>query len=299
MSQRSLLILVLGLLACGPHDGSNGGVDAFSAGDDGGLPASADAEESCHAPDMLVVLDRTQSMSRRPDGTKPPDTAIGHTQSKWYIAIAAIESLTTQFQSSVRFGLALFPHDPGGGKCVTLAQKLQGTAATNTTCEGGEVAVVPALSAAGMVGAAIDPETTLLCNSTPIGAGLGTAETALAAIQEPIRSQYVVFVGDGNDTCDDTIVLTKTQALAAAGVSTYVIAFDGSGTGVDNGLLNDMACAGRTATGFPTPCVADSNGNYTATNRTGPPLYFAADDAAALTAAFTGIAGQVCCGCIL
>ncbi len=297
MRRVSVLGLLL-ILGCGGGGGTidGGGDGDGDGGGDGDSGPAADAADDCQAPDMLVLLDRTMSMHRRPDGTVP--THAQHAESKWYIAITAIEALTAQFDTSVRFGLALFPRDPGGDVCVTLSERIDGTTATNPTCEAGEVLVQPGLSTADEIATAIDPETTLLCNSTPIGAGLGTAQTALAAIQNPIRDQYVLFVGDGNDTCDAGLVLDNTQALAAAGVGTFVIAFDGSGSGIDNGLLNDMACAGRTAPGFPAPCTDDGAGNYTATDRAGPALYLLAEDAAGLTAAFDDIAGQVCCGCI-
>jgi hypothetical protein len=220
-------------------------------------------------------------------------------QSKWHIAITAIEALTAQLDTTIRFGLALFPRNPGGAKCVTLSQRISGTTATNTMCEAGEVMVMPAVSSGSAIASTLDPESTLLCSSTPIGAGLGTAQAELAAIQSPIRDQYVLFVGDGQDTCDEPLVLANTHAMAAAGVKTFVVAFDGSGNGVDNGLLNDMSCAGQTAPNFPAPCTVGANGNYLATVRNGPPLYLLANNAATLTAGLQAVATQVCCGCTL
>lgn len=295
---KRAICAVLVLAACGgTKDNGNGNGDAGNGNGDGGNPTT-DAE-TCEAPDMLVLLDRTMSMHRRPDGTVPPDTVAGRAESKWAIAIGAVETLTAQFQTSVRFGLTLFPRDPGGDQCVTLSQRIGGQTATNPQCEAGEDLVTPAISTANAIATALDPDTTLLCNTTPVGAGLGTARDALAAIQDPIRDQYVVLVSDGADTCDEPLVLANTNALAAAGVKTYVIAFDGSGTGIDKGLLNDAACAGRTALGFPTPCTVDGNGNYRATDRAGAVLFLAAENGPALVDAFQDIAGQVCCGCVL
>lgn len=298
--KRAIWAGLLVIAACGGNkDNGNGNGDAGTGGDgDGGNNGQVDAD-SCEAPDMLVLLDRTMSMHKRPDGTVPPDTAAGRAESKWAIAITAVEALTAQFQTSIRFGLTLFPRDPGGDKCVTLSQRIGGQTATNPQCEAGEDLVAPAISTAAPIAAALDPDTTLLCNTTPVGAGLGTARDALATIQDPIRDQYVVLVSDGADTCDQPLVLANTNALAAAGVKTYVIAFDGSGTGIDKGLLNDAACAGRTALGFPTPCTVDGNGNYRATDREGAVLFLQAENGAALVDAFQDIAGQVCCGCVL
>lgn len=277
------------------HDDAGAGT-GDGGGDSDGRTADAD---SCEAPDMLVLLDRTMSMHRRPDGTTPPDTVAGRMQSKWFIAIDAVEKLTAQFETGVRFGLTLFPRDPGSGACVTLSERIQGQTATNPMCEAGEYLVAPNVATAGAIAAAIDPDTTLLCNTTPIGAGLDTAKTALASTRDPIRDQYVLFVGDGADTCDEPLVLANTQALARDGVKTFVVAFDGSGTGIDQGLLNDMACAGQTATGFPSPCTDDGAGNYRATDRAGAALFLQAENGMSLATALAGIGDQVCCGCVL
>jgi hypothetical protein len=288
---RALLTLtILGCSTSTPPTAPDGGGST--------IPDAPDAG-SCVAPDVLVVLDRTMSMSRRPDGTMAPDTAAGHMETKWYIAVTAIQAVTARLGATVLFGLELFPRDPGGGVCVTLQQRLDGTGATNPTCEVGEIAVSPALATAPQISAVLDPETTLLCKSTPIGAALGTAQTELASIRDATRDQYVVFIGDGRDTCDEALALANADALATAGVTTFVVAFDGSEVGINNGLLNDLACAGQTASSFPTPCTIDADGHYRATDREGAALYLVAEDATALTTALDAISGEVCCGCLL
>ena len=112
------------------------------------------------------------------------------------------------------------------------------------------------------------------------------------------RDQYVLFVGDGNDTCNETLALENVQALARAGVKTFVIAFDGSGGGVNPAQLNDLACGGRTASAFPSPCTDAGGGNYRATDPNGATLFLQAEDEHALAAALHEVAAQVCCGCI-
>jgi len=280
----------------GTGSGGTGGGMQLDAGNGGG--SSSDGG-GCVPPDLLIVLDRTMSMHRRPDGTRPPDTTAGHQSSKWYIAITAIKTLTGKLDSSIRFGLELFPKDPGNNECVTLSQRINNITATNPACQKGEVLVQPALNNGPAIASAIDPETTRLCTSTPIGKGIQTAATALSAIQKAGRSQYAVLITDGQDTCDNALVLSATQALAKQGVKMYAIGFDASsGNGVDKAQLNDLACAGHTAPNFPTPCTADAQGNYTATNPTGPDLFLAAGDATALDTALSTLAGNVCCGCI-
>jgi hypothetical protein len=86
--------------------------------------------------------------------------------------------------------------------------------------------------------------------------------------------------------------------LAAAGVTVYPVGFDGTAGGIDNNLLNHIACAGRTAPGFPAPCTEDGMGNFAATTPGGPPLYLVAENADGLREALETVAGAVCCGCV-
>jgi len=262
---------------------------------------SPDADlASCNPPDVLVVLDRTVSMAERPDGTRPPDTAAGHAQSKWYSAVHAVEALSAQFETTIRFGLELFPREPSGDLSITPPPRRRGLTPANPDCEAGDVVVAPDASTAHDIAALLDPEATRLCKSTPIGAGLASAAATLAAIRSPGRAQHVLFVSDGADTCNSASALANTDALARDGVSTFVVAFDnGAPGGVDRGLLNDMACAGHTAPGFPTGCTDGGSGNYRAIDRQGAALFLTADDGARLGDAFEQVAGAVCCGCIL
>lgn len=277
--------------------GGTGGGTQIDAGNGG---SSSDGG-TCAPPDLLIVLDRTMSMHRRPDGSVPPNTVAGHKESKWYIAITAIKTLTAKLDSTIRFGLELFPKDPGtptNEVCVTLTQRINGITATNPNCQKGEVLVQPALNNGPAIASAIDPETTRLCTSTPIGKGIETAATALSAIHKAGRDQYAVLITDGQDTCDKALVLSATQALAKQGVKLYAIGFDASsGNGVDKSQLNNLACAGHTAPNFPAPCTADAQGNYTATDPTGPDLFLPAGDATTLDAALSNLGKAVCCGC--
>jgi hypothetical protein len=298
LNRRYSTLALCAVLGCGSSNPDEPGATS----PDASTPlTSTDADTAaCNPPDVLVVLDRTVSMAERPDGTKPPNTPAGHAESKWYSAVQAVEQLSSQFETSIRFGLELFPREPSSDVCISLAERLSGMTASNPDCEAGEVVVPPDGSTASAIASAIDPETTLLCKSTPIGAGLASAAAKLSAIRTPDREQYVLFVSDGSDTCSKAMALANTDALAADGVQTFVVAFDnGAPGGVDAGLLDNMACAGHTAPGFPAGCVDDGNGNYRAANPSGAALFLTADDGAALGTTFEQIAGAVCCGCIL
>jgi hypothetical protein len=283
----------------GPGSGGQGG-SIFTGTGTGGA-GQGGAGQGCTPPDMLLVLDRTMSMHKRPDGTIPPDTPAGHMESKWYIAIQAVEQLTGSLDTTIRFGLELFPRNPGMNQCITLSERIQGITATNPDCQQGEVVVQPDLETSDEVAAVLDPETTELCTSTPIGAGLTTARDALAAIVAPERPQFVVLITDGNETCNQNQPLNRTQQLAAAGVNTYVIGFDASMDqvdGIDKVMLNDLACAGRTSPGFPANCIDDGNGNYRWDAQSNTDVFLAAEDGAALTQVLETLGGEVCCDCV-
>jgi len=297
-----LVLLALGgFAACGPRsdDGQNdGGSSDGSVADghvwwDGGV--GSDGGNPCEPPDMLIVLDRTMSMHRQPNGDPAPQGS--HELSKWVLAIDAIEVVTAAYDLRIRFGLELFPRDPADGSCVTLTERIAGTTATNVICEEGEVLVSPGVGTSGAIDTAMDPEVTLLCGSTPIGAGLDTALVHLSGVADPIRDQYALLVTDGQDTCTTPDPVERVQALAAAGVSTYVVGFDASGTGVDPVTLNNMACAGMTAPDHAQTCVDQGGGAYVAVDPTGAPLFLSASDGAELAAQLDTVASAV--GCVV
>ena len=269
--------------------------------------SSADAA-ACDPPDLLVVLDRTLSMSKTPAGMKVDDTDAGRATTKWALAVDALDSLVAPPRdSTVRFGLELFPENPqadgGSAECPTLPELLGGQNATNPTCGAGQLVLPPTLASGPAIIASISQDTTPLCVSTPIGAAMQTAADALAASKVGTRGQYAILITDGGETCSvDAVPIV--QSLAAKGIETFVIGFGQDGDGGDKGvrvpLLNDLACAGMTASGFATSCVSDTTDagtGYVASPSTTAPVFFAAQDGAALASALGEISAQVCCNC--
>ena len=289
----------------------DGGSDALGTSADSGRPdapaavdASFDAVVPCTAPDVLLVLDRTLGMRTRPDGTRPLDTPADHAESRWYLAIQAVKAVTAApADAPIRFGLELFPRDPGGAQCVTLSEGISGKAATNLACEEAELTVPLASSAGATIASALDPETTRLCGSAPLAAALGFAGQKLALDALPGRAQVVVVVTDGNDTCQAD-ALAATQVLAAAGARMYFVGFgqpaapDGGGSGLNVGLLNSLACAGQTAKGFEAACQKGEAGTgYVARDPTGSRLFYGATTGDDLSKALKSILASACCGC--
>ncbi|HTQ43237.1 MAG TPA: VWA domain-containing protein [Polyangiaceae bacterium] len=286
----------------GSSSGASGSSSGGSFGDGGGGDGG-----SCTPPDMLIVLDHTDSMSAEPNGGKPANNMAGHMLTKWYLATQAVKAaVAPPMDQKVAYGLEPFPLDPqvitdagGTGKCETLTNLLGGTASTNTQCQAGEVLVTPAVNTGMTISNILNPETMRLCVSTPIALALGTAQKELASIVKSGVSQYVLLVTDGGETCSGDVV-GITQQLAASGIKTFVVGFgaaDAGAKGVNTKLLDNVACAGETATGFPAPCTKGDAGGYTATSTSGAPLFYLAEDGASLQMALQKITSSICCGC--
>ncbi len=280
-----------------------GGGNGTGAGFQSGSTTGSGGDDACVPPDMLIALDRTLTMHRMPDGTTPTD-APDYESAKWSQAIGAIETLVTpSLDQSIRFGLELWPKEEPG--CITLVERIQDTVqATNPSCSDGEILHAPSLGASGAITTALDPLTTKICLSTPTGAGLLTASTQLAAIQEPDREQYIMLVTDGADwdqSCPTPDPVAVTQELAAQGIKTFVLGFSATGDiqpgGVGAPFLNDMACAGMTAPDFAQSCQMGATG-YVAVDPMGPTLYLQASDGDALAEAMGEVAAAVCCDCV-
>ena len=291
----------------GTTSSGHGGSPSTGAGIGGdfgldGGPGDGSGGATCDPPFALIALDRTQTMHKTPSGAEPTD-GPDYQSSKFYQAITAIQTLTAApADGTIRFGLELWPKNEPG--CVTLAQKVGGTSATNPSCEDGEVLVPPALTTGATIASTIDPGTTTLCNTTPTGQGLLTASTWLQANAVAGRGEYIILVTDGADwdqSCPTPDPVAVTQQLAMAGIKTFVVGFSAEGDimpgGVGAGFLNDMACAGETAVGFPTSCKTTASG-YVSVDPMGATLYLSAGDAAALGTALHSVAAQLCCDCV-
>jgi hypothetical protein len=234
-----------------------------SAPPDGGL---------CNPPDMLVVLDRSDSMSKPPGGA---DAGA----SKWSLAVAAIENISAApIDTTLRFGLELLPDQP--------AEKTDAG-----SCASGLLAIDPNLGNGAAIATTLG--STQLLNGTPVGAALGVAQTTLAGEQVDGRAQNVLLVTDGKETCDGVPALPVVQSLATAGVNTYVVGFGGA---VDAAMLNDLACAGKTAQNFVASCKQTKSG-WVASVPDTTHVFYDATSGDDLKNALDSITTGTCCGC--
>lgn len=302
-----LTLFALSTLGCTASIGgaSDLGPDASVAEPDATPKEDPPIECTSPPPQLMIVLDRSGSFARRPDGTLPPNTEEGKTETRWHMMIETITTVTTALQSEVQFGLTLFPYDPNGAdglNCSNLDTWLASylpPESNDLSCQPGEVLVSPSAMNADTMHAVLDRDTTGLCSFTPIGAGLAAAHADLDAIARPEFQQAAILITDGADTCDgkagyNTNSLESADAMAEAGINVYVLGFSGSGTDFDAKHLNNLACAGHTAPGFDTNCVL-VNGGYRAVADPSPErLYNVASEINSLTATLLDIAEDAC-----
>ncbi|HEY1954158.1 MAG TPA: vWA domain-containing protein [Polyangiaceae bacterium] len=310
--RAAFIVLALGIsVGCGaardPGDtDADGGATAdgatFQFGEAGAPDATPTGDAACNPPDMLIVLDRSLSMNAAPStnetcrtdaktcssgaqccsGVCTSHKCIGNgdagaSVSKWTLAEQAVDFVTqAPTDETIRFGLELLPDKGSAGQ----------------SCGSGDLALPMGLdNGAGIAG--ILSTTTLQC-CTPIGGALQAAATTLSAAKVPNRAQYALLVTDGGETCTADSSLPVVDSLEANGVDTFVVGFGGK---ADAALLNDLACAGHTATSFATSCSCTANGCTSTVDATTTHVFFDAADGPALQTALATITNQTCCGC--
>ncbi|HEX5060877.1 MAG TPA: vWA domain-containing protein [Kofleriaceae bacterium] len=253
---------VLFLIACGPtgqkHPGNGGddddtGSGSIDAGETYFDSAGNDIDASCGAqmqqigvvnlgdpPDLLIVLDRSGSM------TEPPPAFPPVFDSKWNIMKNALNSIATMKDQNIKFGLLEFPSDQN---CAADANP--------------EVAIA--------LGAHTPMATYFAGRSpggnTPAHVALTSALSYYQTIPTNPAGRYVLFATDGLPNClggdpdvaSDQATVQAVQALYNAGIPTYVLGF---GTfGLPTGVLNDAAQAGGKAKTGVTKFYEANNAN--------------------------------------
>jgi hypothetical protein len=212
------------------------------------------------APNLLVVEDRSCSMTQ----------AVG-ASTKWQIAVAALQKMTTDLAGKARFGLSLFP-DKTGDACTQDAILVP-------VAPGSETAIQSLLGAAL---AKTDP-------LYPAGPCVTNIDTAMAqaaaepALADKARASSVVLITDGGQAgCTagggDTGTIAAIEALAARGVGTFVVGF---GASVKTSSLDAFAAAGGRV------------------NPAGPHKYYDAQSTASLDAALAAIGKAATLSCDL
>ena len=243
---RSIFAIALMMVACGPPaKGGNGGddqpvTDANQSGIDadetpidsatcGAQMANIGVVNLGDPPDLLVVLDRSGSMS------SPPTTFPPVFTSKWQTMRTSLTGVVTAKQQQIKFGLLEFPSDDNPGCSAVATPKVN-------------------------IGLGSGPGFTTYFNgrspggNTPAHVGLTSALTYFNSIPVNTAGRYVLFATDGLPNClnadpntaSDAATVSAVSALFNAGIKTYVLGFGGAFGGTP-AVLNDAAVAGGKA----------------------------------------------------
>jgi hypothetical protein len=242
-----------GPLAPEPDGGSGEGEDAGDGGDH--APRTCDTFLDLPvqpASDLMIVLDRSQSMSEG---------------SAWADAVTGVKGFASE-RGTLELGLMLFPDranqdadlvaecgctnglDPA---CLDCIEALNVAAA----CWAGKVDVPIASDNADAIAAVLD--VTAPRGGTPTGPTLAAAQTYLRGAAKEGRAQTIVLITDGQSTCpnaqglvsateeelaaDHELTLDALDDLSADGVHTFVIGFAGAAA---KELLDEYAQHGGT-----------------------------------------------------
>lgn len=265
---------------------------------DVGAPETGTGPGGCAPPEVLVLLDRSAGMGRTVANQWPP--AGAWETSKLWVALEAAQMLVAAHEDEVRFGLALFPGDRGEDICSPIDDPCWQN--SGNTCQTGKstYCVDPQAEMSidfglgqGDAFSAIDPLMLEVCAGTPTASGVALARTMLDPLADSRHEQAVVLITDGSSHCGDLVA--EVHSLAAeTDVALYVIGFTDDVMADWVSLLNDAACAARTAPDFPDGCVMEGAG-WVAENPNGEPLFYPVADPEAFAAALESITTSLGC----
>ena len=176
--------------------------------------------------ELLLVLDRSASMKDAPSGASASTT-------KWELVVPAVNQVITETDSSISWGMKVFP-EGDGSEC-------EPTGVTE------HVDVEIAAQNASKV-------TTAVTMTTPEGDGTPTAgaiDRALAYLQsqKSKNPKYILLATDGEPSCpkpsDDarSLAVQSVGKAAAAGVHTFVVGVSTTKSSATT-ALSEMAIAG-------------------------------------------------------
>jgi len=220
-----------------PTAGASGmtGVVGGAAGTSGlsGVCEVIRATADPQVPDMLIVLDRSGSMTEG---------------GRWNPSVSALKRVTQELQSQIAFGLAMFPQPPpdptmvlgDAFACFNAPDPQACLDMINLqACAPGGIVTPVAVDNAAAIGQVLDQ--TAPAGGTPTPETLQTIVTEYAnqsvGPDSNVVLKYVLLVTDGQPTCPAGMGMDVTpadvdasnaamDALTGAGVKTYVIGYD-------------------------------------------------------------------------
>jgi hypothetical protein len=192
----------------------------------GGGCGAQEAKVDNAPPNLLIVLDRSCSM-----------TDVVGASTKWKIAVAAINKMTTTFTGKIRFGLGLFPDlvDPNCGQDKMIIP----------VAPGNEMPIQTLLTNALKAADPYYPDGPCVTN---IDTAM-TQATTEPAFKDVTRDSYALLITDGmqsgscnpNGNADLMTEATIKNLFEMQGVPTFVLGF---GAEIDPAQMNKFAVAG-------------------------------------------------------
>jgi hypothetical protein len=195
--------------------------DFPDAGNCGEQQEEIELVEVVAPPDMLIVLDRSASMTLTVSAPGNP--------TRWDVMVDALTDLTNSQQANINFGLMVFPTD---GSCGVASGALVDPAANNAS------AIQSQLTSTSANGGA-----------TPGALALQEALGAYGSLPVNPDGRFVLFATDGAPNCATDAsgeTVSAVTALKSAGIDTFVLGF-GDSLGTAHDTLNGAALEGGQA----------------------------------------------------
>jgi MYXO-CTERM domain-containing protein len=211
--------------------------------------------QNCNVPRTLIILDKSSSMVTGKVGS----------QTKWEVAKQALGQVVNTYQSSIDFGLMVFP--------------------VPNQCGPGQVKVGIGPKNASAILNELSQPPPQAGNWTPMAQSLGVA-AGVKNLNDSGYSNNVLLITDGWQWCSPYDASTRflpvnaVSNLTALGIKTFVVGF---GESVDALTLNKMAAAAKTKVGGG--CNVNSSDPKAKNN-----CYYQANNPADLLAALQKIA---------
>lgn len=183
------------------------------------LSAAAPAR-AAKCPNLLIVLDKSGSMTDSPSGGSAP---MG--SRKWDLAVRAVKELLTRYDGQLPIGLSLFAGDG--------------------SCGAGKIDIAPDYDTAAAIKMRIDQASP--DSATPTSETINNLRMQ-KVLQDPSRAQYLLLITDGEPICAANEPQATVDAIEAArkqspSITTFVVGFGALPSSAAN-AMDRMADAG-------------------------------------------------------